>query len=82
MPVVREYNSPQVDVKVIKKLRHLMYRCDGLWGRCVGAWEGVTVVSILRIHLGGVTVNGEMCESSMRCWVEKEVLISPVQKLL
>ena len=52
MPVVRECNSPQVDVKVIKKLCHLMYRCDGPWGRCVGAWEGVTIVSIMRIHFG------------------------------
>ena len=34
-------------------------------------------VSILRIHFGGMTVIGEVCGSSRRCWVEKEVLISP-----
>ena len=37
----------------------------------------MTVVSILKSHLGGVTVIGQMCESSRRCWVDKEVLISP-----
>ena len=29
-------------------------------GRCEGPWEGVTVVSILKICLGVVTVIGEV----------------------
>ena len=74
--VVRECDS-QVDVQVIKRICHLMQRCDGPGGRCEGPWEGVTDVSILRICLGGVTVIWKVYESSRRCWVEKGVLISP-----
>ena len=37
----------------------------------------MTVVSISRIYLGGVTLIGEVCESSKRCLVEKNVLIFP-----
>ena len=55
-----------------------MQRCDGSRVMtCKFAWESVTVVSILSIHLGSVTVIGKVCELSRRCWVEKEVLISP-----
>ena len=35
------------------------------------------VVNSLRSHFGGVTVIGKVCVSSRRCWVKKEVLISP-----
>ena len=50
-----------------------MQRFDGHERRCEGTWEGVTIVNVLRIHLRGVTLLEEVCESSWRCWVEKEL---------
>ena len=37
MIVAREYDSPQVDVNVMKKVRSLMQRCYGPKGRCEGS---------------------------------------------
>ena len=51
--------------------------CDGPKGRCEGSWEGVTVVSIFWIHLGGVTLTGEVCKPARWCSVKKVVLTYP-----
>ena len=79
MIVAREYDSPQVDVNVMKKVRSLMQRCYGPKGRCEGSWECVTVVSIFRIHLGGVTLTREVYKPARRCSVNtcSVVLIYP-----
>ena len=65
MTDARECDSPQVDVKVIKKVCQLMQRCDGRGGgRCEGPWKGDSCWYFEDLF-GRSDIHWRMCEASI-----------------